>query len=86
MPKYLVETVSVFRMRYVVEAKTASDARDEVTARLPAKVVFPVIVDLAVLSKFKLLADIFKFPLIGAVILDKLPPSMKIFPVTRKLL
>ena len=31
MPKYLVETVSVFRMRYVVEAKTASDARDEVT-------------------------------------------------------
>jgi hypothetical protein len=31
MPKYLVETVSVFRMRYVVEAKKASDARDEVT-------------------------------------------------------
>jgi hypothetical protein len=31
MPKYLVETVSVFRMRYVVEAKNASDARDEVT-------------------------------------------------------
>jgi hypothetical protein len=31
MPKYLVETVSVFRMRYVVEAKTASDAKDEVT-------------------------------------------------------
>ena len=31
MPKYLVETVSVFRMRYVVEANTASDAKDEVT-------------------------------------------------------
>ena len=31
MPKYLVETVSVFRMRYVVEAKNASDAKDEVT-------------------------------------------------------
>ena len=31
MPKYLVETVSLFRMRYVVEAKNASDARDEVT-------------------------------------------------------
>jgi hypothetical protein len=31
MPKYLVETVSVFRMRYVVEAKNASDARNEVT-------------------------------------------------------
>lgn len=31
MPKYLVETVSVFRMRYVIEAKNASDAKDEVT-------------------------------------------------------
>jgi hypothetical protein len=31
MPKYLVETVSVFRMRYVVEANNASDAKDEVT-------------------------------------------------------
>lgn len=31
MSKYLVETVSVFRMRYVVEANTASDAKDEVT-------------------------------------------------------
>jgi hypothetical protein len=31
MPKYLVETVSIFRIRYVVEAKNASDARDEVT-------------------------------------------------------
>jgi hypothetical protein len=31
MPKYLVETVSVFRMRYVVEAKNASDAKGEVT-------------------------------------------------------
>jgi hypothetical protein len=34
MPKYLVETVSVFRMRYVVEAKNASDAKDEVTMRV----------------------------------------------------
>lgn len=31
MPKYLVETVSIFRMRYVVEANNASDAKDEVT-------------------------------------------------------
>lgn len=31
MPKYLVETVSLFRMRYVVEANNASDAKDEVT-------------------------------------------------------
>ncbi len=31
MPKYLVETVSIFRMRYVVEAWNASDAKDEVT-------------------------------------------------------
>ena len=31
MPKYLVETVSVFRMRYVVEAENESHARDEVT-------------------------------------------------------
>lgn len=31
MPKYLVETVSVFRMRYVVEANNVSDAKDEVT-------------------------------------------------------
>ncbi|NBO70610.1 hypothetical protein EBV26_09040 [bacterium] len=31
MPKYLVETISVFRMRYVVEANNASDAKDEVT-------------------------------------------------------
>ncbi len=31
MAKYLVETVSVFRMRYVVEANSASDAKDEVT-------------------------------------------------------
>lgn len=31
MPKYLVETVSVFRMRYVIEAKNVSDAKDEVT-------------------------------------------------------
>ena len=31
MPKYLVESISMFRMRYVVEANNASDARDEVT-------------------------------------------------------
>ncbi len=31
MPKFLVETISVFRMRYVVEANNASDAKDEVT-------------------------------------------------------
>jgi len=31
MPKYLVEAISMFRMRYVVEANSASDARDEVT-------------------------------------------------------
>lgn len=28
---YLVETVSTFRIRYVVEAKTEADAEDEVT-------------------------------------------------------
>lgn len=31
MAKYLVETISMFRMRYVVEANNASDAKDEVT-------------------------------------------------------
>lgn len=31
MPRYLVETVSIFRMRYVVEGNNASDAKDEVT-------------------------------------------------------
>ena len=31
MPKYLVETVSVFRIRYVVECKSAQDAKDVVT-------------------------------------------------------
>lgn len=31
MPKYLVETVSIFRMRYVVEAENAEHAKDEVT-------------------------------------------------------
>lgn len=30
MPKYLVETVSVFRMRYVIEATEESHACDEV--------------------------------------------------------
>lgn len=31
MTKYLVETISMFRMRYVVEAECADHARDEVT-------------------------------------------------------
>ena len=30
MPKYLVETVSLFRIRYVVEANEVIDATDEV--------------------------------------------------------
>jgi predicted transcriptional regulator len=30
MPKYLVETVSMFRIRYVVECETADDAKDTV--------------------------------------------------------
>lgn len=34
MNKYLVETVSIFRMRYVVEAKEATHARDEVVISL----------------------------------------------------
>lgn len=31
MAKYLVETISMFRMRYVVEAECAEHAKDEVT-------------------------------------------------------
>ena len=31
MPKYLVETISMFRIRYVVECKSAEDAKDTVT-------------------------------------------------------
>ena len=31
MPQYLVETVSMFRMRYVIEANNAEHAKDEVT-------------------------------------------------------
>lgn len=31
MAKYLVETISMFRMRYVIEANSAADAKDEVT-------------------------------------------------------
>lgn len=34
MPKYLVETISMFRMRYVVECESAEHATDEV-AMLP---------------------------------------------------
>jgi len=30
----MVETVSIFRMRYVIEAKNASDAKDEVTMNI----------------------------------------------------
>jgi hypothetical protein len=32
MTKFLVETVSMFRMRYVIEANNAEHAKDEVTA------------------------------------------------------
>lgn len=31
MTKYIVETISTFRMRYVIEAKNQFDAMDEVT-------------------------------------------------------
>ena len=31
MPKYVVETLSMFRMRYVIESDTAEHAMDEVT-------------------------------------------------------
>jgi len=31
MAKYLVETISVFRMRYVIEAENVEHAKDEVT-------------------------------------------------------
>jgi hypothetical protein len=31
MPKYLVETISVFRMRYVIDAESVEHAKDEVT-------------------------------------------------------
>jgi hypothetical protein len=31
MAKYLVEAISMFRMRYVIEAETAEHAMDEVT-------------------------------------------------------
>ena len=30
MPKYIVETISMFRIRYVIEAKNAEHAQDEV--------------------------------------------------------
>jgi hypothetical protein len=33
MPKYLVETISIFRIRHVVEANEASHANDEVLMR-----------------------------------------------------
>lgn len=31
MPKYMVESISMFRMRYVIEAENAEHAKDEVT-------------------------------------------------------
>jgi hypothetical protein len=31
MPKYLVETIDLFRMRYVIECESADDAKDTVT-------------------------------------------------------
>lgn len=31
MPKYMVETISMFRIRYVIEAECADHAKDEVT-------------------------------------------------------
>ena len=31
MAKYLVETISMFRIRYVVECKSAEDAKDTIT-------------------------------------------------------
>lgn len=34
MPKYLVETISMFRLRYVVEAKCAEHATDEVVMNI----------------------------------------------------
>lgn len=37
MPKYLVETVSVFRLRYVVEAECAEHAKDDVTMNFDGK-------------------------------------------------
>jgi hypothetical protein len=43
--KYLVETISVFRMRYVVEADCAEHAKDEVTMNMG---------DLAELSQYHL--------------------------------
>lgn len=33
MPKYLVETVDVFRMRYVIECESAEHAKDTVTMK-----------------------------------------------------
>ena len=30
MPKYLVETIDLFRMRYVIECESADDAKDTV--------------------------------------------------------
>ena len=34
MPKYIVETISMFRMRYVIEANSAADAKNEVTTNV----------------------------------------------------
>lgn len=37
MAKYLVETISMFRMRYVIEAQCAEHAKDEVTLNYDGK-------------------------------------------------
>lgn len=34
MPKYLVETISMFRIRYVVECDSAEHAKDEVVMKM----------------------------------------------------
>jgi hypothetical protein len=34
MPKYLVETISMFRIRYIVDAKEADHATDEVVMKM----------------------------------------------------
>ena len=33
MPKYLVETIDFFRMRYVIECESADEAKDIVTSK-----------------------------------------------------
>lgn len=40
MPKYLVETISMFRMRYVVECESAEHAKDTVCMQDAEDLVF----------------------------------------------